>query len=80
MNFSLYLYKVNLGHVGCSSGFSSQIYKPYLPVGFNAQGREQTNALVEKISASLKQMNFSSFMNIMCVFYGLRNLKNKIFL
>ena len=33
--------KSSPGHLGCSRGFNSQLYKAYLPATFNTQGREQ---------------------------------------
>ena len=60
-----YRYKKSPGHLGCSSGFNSLNYKPYMPPGFNSQGREQCNSLLEKISGSLKQMNFVSYMTML---------------
>ena len=46
------------GHLGCSTGYNSKIYKPYLHKNFNSSGREQVHSVLEKLSSSLKQMNY----------------------
>ena len=65
------------GHLGCSEGFNFNLYKPTLPHGTNSQGREQMHAKLDKMVDSLIQMEYSSFMIFMKVFFGINNLRNK---
>ena len=62
-------------HVGCSEGFNSANYGD--SECFNTQNREQIHSRIEKVASSFKQMNYSSFMNMLRVFFGITNLKNK---
>ena len=64
------------GHVGCPRGYDSQAYKPYMPPHFSTQGREQIHAKLEKLKSSFRQMNYTSFMIMHKVFFGIQNLKN----
>ena len=50
------------GHIGCSTGYNFNIYKPHLTNKPNPQGREQLHALIEKCSDSLRLMNYKNFM------------------
>ena len=52
-------------------------YKPSLHSHFNSEGREQVHSLLQKVSSSFRQMNYSSFMHMHRVFSGIRNLKSK---
>ena len=65
------------GHLGCSNGYDGLAYKPYLHKHFNSEGREQVHSLLEKVSSSFRQMNFTSYMHLHRVFFGIRNLKSK---
>jgi hypothetical protein len=53
------------GHLGCSSGFNYNLYKPYLPNQTNSQGREQMHAILDKLVPSLRQMSYPVFMTMM---------------
>ena len=53
------------GHLGCSSGFNYNLYKPYLPHQTNSQGREQMHAILDKLVPSLRQMSYPVFMTMM---------------
>ena len=53
------------GHLGCSEGFNFNLYKEFLPIGINSQGREQIHALIEKMVPSLRQMSYPTFMIMM---------------
>ena len=65
------------GHLGCSNGYDGLAYKPYLHDNFNSEGREQVHSLLEKVSSFFRQMNYTSFMHLHRVFFGIRNLKSK---
>ena len=41
------------GHLGCSSSYNSSEYQKDIKI--NTQGREQTNALIEKCAQTLRQ-------------------------
>ena len=69
--------KRSTGHLGCSRGFSGQMYKEYLHKDFNSQGRENLHSVLEMLSSSFRQMSYKSYMQSLCVFFGIRNLKNK---
>ena len=64
-------------HRGCSSGFNSDIYKQFMPPGFNTQGREQLHAKIERLKPSFSQMNYVSTMTMYKIFFGISNLKAK---
>ena len=53
------------GHLGCSLSYNSQEYQPHLDININTQGREQTNALIEKCAQTLRQKNYFNFMRYM---------------
>ena len=40
------------------------------------QGREQTHSKLEPLCRSLKQMDYTDFMNFLRVWFGLTNLMN----
>ena len=65
------------GHLGCSNGYDGLAYKPHLHDHFNSEGREQIHSLLEKVSSSFRQTNFTSFMHLHRIFFGIRNLKSK---
>ena len=65
------------GHIGCSSGFNFNLYKPHLSPKPNSQGREQLHSLIEKCSDSLRLMSYRHFMKFMRIFFSLKNLENK---
>ena len=69
--------KRSTGHLGCSRGFSGQMYKKYLHQDFNSQGRENLHSVLELLSSSFRQMSYKSYMQSLRVFFGIRNLKNK---
>ena len=52
-------------------------YKPSLHSHLNSEGREQVHSLLQKVSSSFRQMNYSSFMHMHRVFSGIRNIKSK---
>ena len=66
-----------MGHLGCSSSFNAANYKEHFSRSFNSQGREQFHSLLEKVSSSFTQMNYTSYMILLRVFCIMRNLKNK---
>lgn len=70
-------YSKSPGHVGCSNGFNSELYKENFGRNFNSQGREQFHSLLQKVSTSFNNMSFSSYMTMIKVFAVMRNLKNK---
>ena len=43
-------------------------------LNINTQGREQTNALIEKCAQTLRQKNYFNFMRYMKIFFAIRNL------
>jgi hypothetical protein len=65
------------GHLGCSEGFNFNIYKSHLPPRTYSQGREQLHSLMEKMVDSLIQMEYTTFMSFIKLFFGINNLKNK---
>lgn len=65
------------GHNGCSDGFDFNQYKPFLPHGFNSQGREQMHIKLKKMTENLRQMSYPNYMNFLRVWFGLQNLKNR---
>ena len=60
------------GHLGCSSSYNSSEYQNEIKI--NTQGREQTNALIEKCAQTLRQKNYFNFMRYMKIFFAIRNL------
>ena len=62
------------GHLGCPSIYNFNLYKEFEDVKINSQGREQTNALIERCSQTLRQKNFFNFMRYMNCFFAIRNL------
>ena len=62
------------GHLGCSLSYNSSEYQDHLDININTQGREQTNALIEKCSQTLQQKNYFNFMRYMKMFFAIRNL------
>ena len=68
------------GHLGCSSSFNFNIYKESLEKEwghtFNSQGREQSHALLDKCTASLRQKQYPNFMKWLACFFACRNLIN----
>ena len=70
-------YSKSPGHVGCSSGYNSELYKKNFNPNFNSQGREQFHSLIEKVSTSFNFMSFRGYMTMLKVFTVMRNLKNK---
>ena len=65
------------GHLGCSEGYNFNLYKEHLPHGTFSQGREQLHSKMEKMVDSLIQMEYSTFMLFMKLFFGINNLRNK---
>ena len=65
------------GHIGCSSGFNFNLYKPHLQEKPNSQGREQLHALIEKCADSLRLMNYRHFMKFMKIFFAVKNLEQR---
>ena len=65
------------GHLGCSEGYNFNIYKEHLPHGTFSQGREQLHSKMEKMVDSLIQMEYSTFMLFIKLFFGINNLRNK---
>ena len=65
------------GHLGCSEGYNFNLYKQHLPHGIYSQGREQMHSKLDKMVTSLIQMNYTSFMIFLNIFFGITNLKNK---
>ena len=65
------------GHLGCSEGFNFNLYKQHLKEGVLSQGREQMHSRLTKLSSSLCQMNYNSFMIFLKVYFAITNLKNK---
>ena len=43
-------------------------------ININTQGREQTNALIEKCALTLRQKNYFNFMRYMKIFFAVRNM------
>jgi len=69
---------VSRGHLGCSRGYDASLYKPFLGEEMQmTQGREQINAIIEKVASSLRQMSYVSYMTILRVMFGFRNLKSR---
>ena len=62
------------GHLGCSLSYNSSEYQQHLDININTQGREQTNALIEKCAQTLHQKNYFNFMRYMKMFFAIRNL------
>ena len=63
------------GHLGCPSSYNFNEYKQYqTSVKLNSQGREQTNALVERCANNLRQKSYHNFMRYMRLFFAIRNL------
>ena len=77
MKFYCYRGSKSGGHLGCSSGYDGLAYKPYLHNNLNTEGREQVHSLLEKLASSFRQTNYTSFMHLHRVFFGIRNLKAK---
>ena len=50
------------GHLGCPSSYNFNVYIPNFNVKLNSQGREQTNALIERCAVSLRQKYFMRHM------------------
>ena len=46
------------GHLGCPSSYNFNLYKEFEDVKINSQGREQTNALIERCSQTLSHLPF----------------------
>ena len=65
------------GHSGCSDGYNYKKYKKHIDVDFNSQAREQTHAIIQKLTTSLRNMNYFSFMTVIRIFFMFRNLKIK---
>ena len=65
------------GHVGCSRGFNSMLYKPHNETLRNTSGREQIHSLLEDLRTSFRQMSYPVFMTMHRVFYLVQNLKKK---
>ena len=65
------------GHLGCSEGYNFNLYKEHLLHGTFSQGREQLHSKMEKLVDSLIQMEYSTFMLFMKLFFGINNLRNK---
>ena len=61
-------------HLGCSLSYNSSEYQEHLDININTQGREQTNALIEKCAKTLHQKNYFNFMRYMKMFFAIRNL------
>ena len=60
------------GHLGCSLSYNSSEYQN--EININTQGREQTNALIEKCALTLRQKNYFNFMRYMKIFFAVRNM------
>ncbi len=58
-------------------GYNYKKYKKHIDVDFNSQAREQTHAIIQKLSTSLRNMSYFSFMTVIRIFFMFRNLKIK---
>ena len=65
------------GHLGCSGGYNFNLYKEHLSHGTFSQGREQLHSKMKKLVGSLIQMEYSTFMLFIKLFFGINNLRNK---
>ena len=63
------------GHLGCLEGLNFNVKE-----GVLSQGREQMHSRLTKLTSSLCQMNYNSFMIFLKVYFAITNLKNKGFL
>ena len=57
-------------------GYNYRNYKATLP-GLQSQGREQVHSQLEKITSSLRQCSFQSYMILVKIFFLFNNLKKK---
>ena len=65
-------------HLGCSESYSFLEYKPYTQLHRNgahhSQGREQMHSVLERLTPSLRQMNYQNFMRTLILFFSVHNL------
>ena len=59
-------------------GYNYKNYRSVLP-GLQSQGREQVHSQLEKLTSSLRQCSFQSYMILMKTFFFLNNLQKKKF-
>ena len=64
------------GHLGCSSGYDSGLYKEYMGKHFQTTGREQVHSPLNKLCSSFQQMKFTTYMKFLEVYFVYRNLKS----
>ena len=67
------------GHLGCSSGFNYNIYKPQMFPKPNSESREQIHSLLEKCSTSLRLISYRNFMLFLRLFFAIKNLEKRNF-
>ena len=65
------------GHLGCSTGYNSALYRDSIHPKLNSSGREQIHSKLEKLKPSLRAMNYQNFMVFMKIFFGFNNLRQK---
>ena len=65
-------------HLGCSESYSFLEYKLYTQLhrdgAHHSQGREQIHSVLEKLTPSLRQMNYQNFMRTLILFFSVHNL------
>ena len=64
-------------HLGCSESYSFLEYKPYTQLhrdgAHHSQGREQMHSVLERLTPSLRQMNYQNFMRTLILFFSVHN-------
>ena len=61
------------GHLGCSTGYNFNIYKPHLDAKINSQ----MHSTMENCTKSLRLKNYQNFMRWLIAFFAIRNLNNQ---
>ena len=68
------------GHIGCSGGYSLDVYKHSKFKEINSQVNEQANAGLQRIKGQLAYMSLDNFMLTLSLFLAVKNkdIQNKI--
>ena len=68
------------GHIGCSGGYSLDVYKHSKIKEINSQVNEQANAGLQRIKGQLAYMSLDNFMLTLSLFLAVKNMdiQNKI--
>ena len=64
------------GHTDCTEGYNFRNYKPHLP-RIISQVREQVHSQLEKLTSSLRQCSFQSYMILLRTLFAFNNMKKK---